>query len=106
MKDKEFMVKAIEKLYYTIAKLETIQSKCIAEKQDLALALSNAYTAYRDALSIPKADGDIMDPLDAQLHIEYHKYKSIVETFDVISQCGSDLENAINAVKLCIERNT
>ena len=104
--NKELMVKAIEELYYTIAKLETIQSKCIAEKQDSALALSNAYMAYRDALSIPKADGDIMDPLDAQLHIEYHKYKSIVETFNVISQCGSDLENAIDAMKLCIESNT
>ena len=106
MKDKEFMVKTIEELYHIITKVDTIQSKYITEKQDLALTLSSAYVAYRDALFIPKADADIMDPLDAQLHIEYHKYKSIMETFDVISQCGSDLENAIDAMKLCIEHNT
>ena len=106
MKDRELMVKAIEEMYDTTTKIEAIQSKYITERQDLALTLSNAYVAYRDALAIPKVDGDILDPLDAQLHIEYHKYKSIVETLDIISQCESNLESAIDSMKKCMEGST
>ena len=59
---KELLEKAVTELYAAIAKIESIQNEFLIKKQDIALSLSSSYVAYRDALSIPKVDGTILDP--------------------------------------------